>query len=49
MGPPFKVSFERAAKQAIDIAIPGLVAQCVIHYTTAALSSYLKGKLCGSL
>ena len=35
-GPRFKVSSERPEKQGIDLATPGLVVQCVIHYTTAA-------------
>ena len=35
-GPRFKVSSERPKKRGIDLAIPGLVVQRVIHYTTAA-------------
>ena len=36
MGTQFKVSFGRSEKQWNDISTPGLVVQCVIHYTTAA-------------
>ena len=35
-GPRFKVSSERLEKQGVDLAIPGLAVQRVIHYTTAA-------------
>ena len=34
--PWFKVSSERPEKWGIDLAIPGQVVQCVIHYITAA-------------
>ena len=36
MGPRFKVLSERRKKWGTDLAIPGLVVWCVIHYTTAA-------------
>ena len=36
IGPRFEVSFERPEKRGIDLTIPGLVGQRVIHYTTAA-------------
>ena len=35
-GPRFKVSSKRPEKRGIDLAIPGLVVNCVIHYTTGA-------------
>ena len=35
-GPRFQVSSERPEKRGINLAIPGLVVQNVIHYTTAA-------------
>ena len=35
-GPRFQFSSERPEKRAINLAIPGLVVQHVIHYTTAA-------------
>ena len=35
-GPRFKVSSERPEKRGIDLAIPGLVVQRVIHNTAAA-------------
>ena len=35
--PRFKVSSERSKKREVDIATSGLVVQCVIHNTTAAL------------
>ena len=36
MEPWFKVSSEGPEKWGISLAIPGLVVQCVIHYTTTA-------------
>ena len=35
-GSRFKVSSERPEKRGIDLAIPGLLVQLVIHYATAA-------------
>ena len=35
MGPLFEVSSERLEKWEIDLALPGLVVQHDIHYTTA--------------
>ena len=35
-GPRFTVSSERQEKPGIDLVIPGLVVQRVIHFTTAA-------------
>ena len=35
-GPRFKVSSERQVKREIELALPGLVVQRVIHHTTAA-------------
>ena len=35
-GPRFKVSYEKSVKWGIDLAIPELIVQRVIHYTTTA-------------
>ena len=40
--PRFKVSSEKSEKWGIELAIPGLVVQCVIHYTTATAGSPLR-------
>ena len=42
MGLQFKVSSERPEKLGIGPAIPGLVVQCVIHYTTATAWAYFE-------
>ena len=46
MGPQFKVSSERWEKQGINLAIPGLVVQHAIHYTTAAPSLLRETNVC---
>ena len=46
-GPRFKISSEKPEKRGIDHAIPGLIVQLVIHFTTAAPAPRWEGFVCG--